>query len=296
MIAEVGVMCSGTLLLLAQASAQPSGIALFLPLILIMVIFYFLMIMPAQRRQKKVAEMLRSLKTGDKVITNGGIYGTMVGLDDDSVQLRIAEQVKIKVSRTAIAGLQAEPEGDLTSQHEFRAQVEVHFYRHHHFGVHFRRCRHAGISHVGPTVKQNLADRIKLGLDLKGGSHLVLQVQVDEAIGQRCDETIDAFTKQLHEKNVNVGEIRRVDDTHILVRNIDPATSSTFRDIVADQFTDWSMSPAPGEQNGYLLTMKPSVVADIRRNDGSGARNDYAAHQRSRPDRADDCFHRPRRQ
>jgi preprotein translocase subunit YajC len=109
MIAEVGVMCSGTLLLLAQASAQPSGIALFLPLILIMVIFYFLMIMPAQRRQKKVAEMLRNLKTGDKVITNGGIYGTIVGLEEDSVQLRIAEQVKIKVSRAAIAGLQAEP-------------------------------------------------------------------------------------------------------------------------------------------------------------------------------------------
>jgi preprotein translocase subunit YajC len=109
MIVEVGVMCSGTLLLLAQASAQPSGIALFLPLILIMVIFYFLMIMPAQRRQKKVAEMLRNLKTGDKIITNGGIYGTIAGLDDDSVQLRIAEQVKIKVSRAAIAGLQAEP-------------------------------------------------------------------------------------------------------------------------------------------------------------------------------------------
>jgi preprotein translocase subunit YajC len=109
MIAEVGLICSGTLLLLAQAPAQPSGIALFLPLILIMVIFYFLMIMPAQRRQKKVAEMLRNLKTGDKVLTNGGIYGTIVGLDDDSVQLRIAEQVKIKVSRAAIAGLQAEP-------------------------------------------------------------------------------------------------------------------------------------------------------------------------------------------
>ena len=109
MIVELGLMCSGSLLLLAQASAQPSGIALFLPLILIMVIFYFLMIMPAQRRQKKVAEMLRNLKTGDKVITNGGIYGTIAGLEDDSVQLRIAEQVKIKVSRAAIAGLQAEP-------------------------------------------------------------------------------------------------------------------------------------------------------------------------------------------
>jgi preprotein translocase subunit YajC len=73
-----------------------------------MVIFYFLMIMPAQRRQKKVAEMLKDLKTGDKVITNGGIYGTIAGLEPDAVQLRIAEQVKIKVSRSAIAGLQTE--------------------------------------------------------------------------------------------------------------------------------------------------------------------------------------------
>jgi preprotein translocase subunit YajC len=95
--------------LAAVVQAQPSGIALFLPLILIMVIFYFLMILPAQRRQKKVTEMLKALKTGDKVITNGGIYGTIVGLEDDAVQLRVAEQVKMKVSRSAIAGLQAEP-------------------------------------------------------------------------------------------------------------------------------------------------------------------------------------------
>jgi len=94
--------------LFVQASSQPSGITLLLPLILIMVIFYFLMIMPAQRRQKKVGEMLKNLKNGDKVITNGGIYGTIVGLEDDAVQLRIAEQVKIKLSRSAIAGLQVE--------------------------------------------------------------------------------------------------------------------------------------------------------------------------------------------
>ena len=96
----------GQLALLMQASAQPGGIALFLPLILIMVIFYFLMIMPAQRRQKKVAQMLKELKTGDKVITNGGIYGIITGLEDDAVQLRIAEQVKVKISRSAIAGIQ----------------------------------------------------------------------------------------------------------------------------------------------------------------------------------------------
>ncbi len=91
-----------------QTSAAPGGITLFLPLILIMVVFYFLMIMPAQRRQKKIAAMLSNLKNGDKVITNGGIYGTIAGLEDDAVQLRIAEQLKIKIARNAIAGLQAE--------------------------------------------------------------------------------------------------------------------------------------------------------------------------------------------
>jgi preprotein translocase subunit YajC len=102
------MMISMFLATLLQGASQPGGISLFLPLILVMVIFYVLMIMPAQRRQKKVALMLKNLKNGDKVITNGGIYGTIVGLEDDAVQLRIADQVKIKLARSAIVGLQAE--------------------------------------------------------------------------------------------------------------------------------------------------------------------------------------------
>lgn len=92
--------------LVAQQSA--SGLVAFLPFILILIILYVLMILPAQRRQKKLAAMISSLKNGDKVITNGGIYGTVMGLDNESVQLRIAEQVKIRVARSAIAGLQPE--------------------------------------------------------------------------------------------------------------------------------------------------------------------------------------------
>jgi preprotein translocase subunit YajC len=109
MIVTISILASANLALALLAQSQPGGIALFLPLILIMVIFYFLMILPAQRRQKKVTEMLSGLKNGDKVITNGGIYGTIVGLEGDTVQLRIAEQVKMKVARNAIAGMQAEP-------------------------------------------------------------------------------------------------------------------------------------------------------------------------------------------
>jgi preprotein translocase subunit YajC len=90
------------------AQGAPNGLMTFIPLILIMVIFYFLLILPAQRRQKKTQQMLQALKNGDKVITNGGIYGTIVGLEDDTVQLRVADQVKIKLSRSAIVGLQQE--------------------------------------------------------------------------------------------------------------------------------------------------------------------------------------------
>src|SRR5580658_6241030 len=120
-------------------------------------------------------------------------------------------------------------------------------------------------------ARQNLADRIKLGLDLKGGSHLVLQVQVDEAIGQRTDQAIDQLTKQVHEKNIIEGDIRRVDDTHIEVDNVDTNTSGAFRDLISTQFTDWASAPAAGVVNGYLLTLRPSIIADMRRDTMSQA-------------------------
>jgi preprotein translocase subunit YajC len=80
----------------------------FLPFILIFGIFYFLLILPQQRQRKKVQEMLSNLKTGDRVITSGGVYGTIVGFRDASVvQLQVAQQVKLDVARSAITGLQA---------------------------------------------------------------------------------------------------------------------------------------------------------------------------------------------
>ena len=81
----------------------------FAPLLIIMVIFYVLLILPAQRRQKKTQKMLSELKNGDKVVTSGGLFGTIVGLEGDAIQLRIADQVKVKVLRSAVASLQ--PEG-----------------------------------------------------------------------------------------------------------------------------------------------------------------------------------------
>jgi preprotein translocase subunit YajC len=94
--------------LLAQGQGPGSFLPLLLPWILVIGIFYVLVAMPQQKRHKKLQEMLAALKSGDKVITSGGIFGTVVGLEPDAVQLRIADQVKIKVSRAAIVALQAE--------------------------------------------------------------------------------------------------------------------------------------------------------------------------------------------
>jgi preprotein translocase subunit YajC len=95
-------------ILFAAQSPAGNGLIAFLPLAIIMVIFYVLLILPAQRRQKKTQAMLSELKTGDKVVTTGGLYGTIVALDGDAVQLRIADQVKVKVARSAVAGIQSE--------------------------------------------------------------------------------------------------------------------------------------------------------------------------------------------
>src|SRR5258708_20651335 len=115
------------------------------------------------------------------------------------------------------------------------------------------------------TIKDNFSKQIKLGLDLQGGTHLVLQVQVQEAVAQETDQLVDAITKQLRDRNIRYDEIRRVDDTHILVRNVETAQSSAFRDFVQQQYgTSWQTAPAAGEPNGYSLTLLPSAIATIQ--------------------------------
>ena len=91
-----------------QAAPQQPGslINAFLPFIFILGIFYLIVFRPARNRQKQLQEMIENLKTGDEVITNGGIHGTVSALRGDKLQLRIADSVKIDISRNAVASLQ----------------------------------------------------------------------------------------------------------------------------------------------------------------------------------------------
>ena len=93
---------------------QGGGVAglggFLIPLMLMFGIMYFLVILPQQRQRKKVQEMLSAIKNGDKVVTTSGIYGTINGMDGDTIILKIADNVKIRVARAAIA--QVEPSHD----------------------------------------------------------------------------------------------------------------------------------------------------------------------------------------
>lgn len=85
--------------------AAGGGFGAFVPIILMFVIFYFLLIRPQQKKAKEHQEMITGLKKGDKVITSGGIHGQITSLDDTTVTIEIAEKVRIKVTRSTLAGL-----------------------------------------------------------------------------------------------------------------------------------------------------------------------------------------------
>ena len=76
-------------------------------MIIVMGIFYVMLILPQQRQRKKVQAMLQAIKSGDKVITSSGIYGTVNGIDGETIILKIADQVKIRIARSAIAQVEA---------------------------------------------------------------------------------------------------------------------------------------------------------------------------------------------
>lgn len=91
----------------AGQPARPQGgvgmIGALLPFLLVFVIFYVLIIMPQRKRQKKHMAMVEQLKPGDRIITSGGIHGTVMGVQPDRIELKIAANVKIDITKSAVA-------------------------------------------------------------------------------------------------------------------------------------------------------------------------------------------------
>lgn len=126
-----------------------------------------------------------------------------------------------------------------------------------------------------PTNKQQLIDNwnknIKLGLDLKGGSQLILQVQVQDAFKSEADQVIDRLKDELRKANVEYGAFDRnepaqLDDAgkiEISAKGINPTRAGDFRRIVNERFPDWNVGSSGA--NDYKLTMKPTSVLDLRK-------------------------------
>ena len=93
------------------AMTPPGGLqafSTFLPFAIILGIFYFLILLPMKRRQKKIQEFQENLKVGDKIVTTGGIYGKITRVTDKTLQVEIADRVRIELSRAAVAGYQGQ--------------------------------------------------------------------------------------------------------------------------------------------------------------------------------------------
>jgi preprotein translocase subunit YajC len=93
---------------------QGSGWMQLVPLVFFFVVIYFLLIRPARRRQKQVQLMIEALKPGDRVVTSGGVIGTILAVDRNIVQLRIADKVKVDITRSSVVSLH-EPESSSAS-------------------------------------------------------------------------------------------------------------------------------------------------------------------------------------
>jgi len=97
-------------LLLAMGTPQGPGVLYvqLIPIALVFAIFYFIILLPTKRRQKKLQDFLETLKVGDRIVTNGGIYGSVTKVDGNTVQLQIAEKVRIELAKSAIVGYQGQ--------------------------------------------------------------------------------------------------------------------------------------------------------------------------------------------
>jgi preprotein translocase subunit YajC len=100
----------GMILALASSPGQQvNPLIQLIPFALVLAIFYFVILLPMKKRQKKVQEFLSSLKEGDKVVTSGGIFGSIAKVTEDKISLQIAPNVRVDIARSAIVGLQGQP-------------------------------------------------------------------------------------------------------------------------------------------------------------------------------------------
>lgn len=121
-----------------------------------------------------------------------------------------------------------------------------------------------GIPSTFQKLKENLADRIKLGLDLKGGTYLVLQVHVEDAVNTTSDLAVGQLRDDLRTRNIAYSEVRKTDATHILVKGISQGQWENVQALMQDQFPDWYVERVAGDATSRQMALKTSAAGTIR--------------------------------
>src|SRR2546425_6654180 len=105
-------------------------------------------------------------------------------------------------------------------------------------------------------LKDNLRSRIRLGLDLKGGTHVILQVQVEDAVNVVTDQALERLRDELKAKNIPFADIQKTDSTHIVIKGLPQERGADLQTLVAEQFSDWDLTRLPGDPTGRVVAMK----------------------------------------
>ncbi len=129
-----------------------------------------------------------------------------------------------------------------------------------------------GIPKSGADIAKNFENNIKLGLDLKGGTQLVMQVQLQDAFKAVADGVIERMKDELRKANIEPGEITRnepnrvedADKIEVDIKGIPATRAGDFRRLVTDTFTDWNLNPVAGSSTDYRMTVKPTAALQIR--------------------------------
>ncbi len=130
-----------------------------------------------------------------------------------------------------------------------------------------------GLPKSKADIEKNLADNIKLGLDLKGGSHLVLEVQVQDAAKAEADRVMESLKEDLRKANIEYTALSRndpqsvaeADSIQVLMQGVPPTKTGDLRALIADKYPTWLISAVPGSASDYKLNMTPSELVRLKR-------------------------------
>ena len=120
-----------------------------------------------------------------------------------------------------------------------------------------------GITGFPPSLGK-IKERIHLGLDLRGGMHLILLVVTDDAVNIETDLTVERIKEELRSRQISFSDVRKHDLDHIEIREVDPKNTADVRAAIDESFQSWDRGELSGVPNSYLLSLKPSVEKQIR--------------------------------